>query len=247
MMTPGKIRQLLDARGLRPKRSMGQSFLTNRRVVDRLMEVAGFGPWDHVAEIGTGPGHVTRELALRAGQVVGIELDEGLAKLSREMVGNLTNARIVCDDGVYFARHLSEDRSWIVFSNLPYPSVQKLLVSVFASPPRVTAAVLMVQSEVYAKLAAPPGDRAYGPLSVVAQATGRLTRLMHVSGAAFLPRARVTSMVFRWDRREPHRSRAVMEEAMRALRTIFRRRKKRAERELVKLKPDALLSAALPR
>jgi 16S rRNA A1518/A1519 N6-dimethyltransferase RsmA/KsgA/DIM1 with predicted DNA glycosylase/AP lyase activity len=65
---------------------------------------------------------------------------------------------------------------------------------------------------------------------------------MHVSSAAFVPRPRVTSMVFRWDRREPHRTRAVLEEAMRKLRAIFRRRKKRAERELVRMAPQALMN-----
>lgn len=241
MTTPGTIRRLLEGRGLRPKKSLGQTFLANPRVIDRLMELSGIGAWDHVLEIGTGPGHITREIAERVAQVVGIELDEKLADMAREMVAPFPNVRIICDDGAEFARHLPADHSWLIFSNLPYASVQTLLLRIFSSPPQVASAILMVQSEVFDKLGARPGSRTYGPLGVLAQATGTLSRLMRVSAAGFFPRPRGPSVVFRWDRREPLWSLEEIESAQRALQNIFRRRRRRREREWVKLAPRRLL------
>lgn len=241
MTTPATIRKLLHARGISPKRSLGQNFLVNARVIDRLLELAGIGPWDHVVEIGTGPGHVTREIASRAAQVIGIELDAALAEIAAEMIAPFPNARIVHADGADFARHVPDDGTWLVFSNLPYASIQKLMPAVFGAPERVTAAVLMVQSEVYAKLAAEPGTREYGPLAVMARGTGTITRLMRVAAAGFYPRPRVASDVFRWDRRPPLVSAEALERARRPLQAIFRRRRRREERELVKMEPKALL------
>jgi 16S rRNA (adenine1518-N6/adenine1519-N6)-dimethyltransferase len=243
--SPSAIRRLLEGRGIRPKRSLGQTFLINGRVIDRLLELSGIGAWDSVLEIGTGPGHVTRELALRAAQVVGIELDVALAAIARQWLAPMANVRIVQGDGADFARHLAPGRSWIVFSNLPYPSVQRLLGRILAAPACVTAAILMVQEEVYRKLAAEPGTRAYGPLSVLAQATGRLTRMMRVAPAAFYPAPRVDSAVFRWDRRGPGWSAAQIERMHRALAGIFRRRRRRLERRWVRLPPVELARHAL--
>lgn len=241
MTTPSAIRKLLEAKGIAPKRSLGQNFLANSRVIDRLLEVAGIGSWDHVVEIGTGPGHITREIAARAARVIGIELDAALAEIATEMVAPLPNAQIVHADGEQFARHVPAEGTWMVFSNLPYASIQKLMPAIFGAPERVTAAVLMVQTEVFAKLAAEPGTREYGPLAVLARGTGNVSRLMRVSAAGFYPRPHVSSDVFRWDRREPFVSREALDAAQRELQGIFRRRRRRQERELIKLEPRALL------
>lgn len=245
MTPPAAIRRLLDSRDIHPKRSLGQSFLVNPRAIARLLDLSRIGPWDHVLEIGTGPGHLTLELSRRAAQVVGIELDPALADLSRSLTASAPNVRIIQGDGADLDRHLPAGDSWIVFSNLPYPSVQELLGCIFSAPPRVTAAVLMVQQEVYEKLAARPGTRAYGPLAVLAQATGSLTRLMRVAGGDFFPPPRVASVVFRWDRAGVSVPSPRLAGAHRRLQEVFRRRRRRVERTLTALEPRALLAAVM--
>jgi 16S rRNA (adenine1518-N6/adenine1519-N6)-dimethyltransferase len=202
-------RALLERHGLRPKKSWGQNFLHDERVVTRIVESAEAAPDDVVVEIGAGLGALTRQLAARGGRVLAVERDPDLVPILREELAPYPAAEVVAADALGFdftAASQAAGRSLIVLGNLPYQITSPLLfrvVDAAAAGTVVKRAVLMVQKEVAERIVARPGGKIYGRLSVMVQAFADARILFHVGAGAFLPPPNVTSTVFRLDLR-PH-------------------------------------------
>ena len=87
MQTLAQIKSLLDSRGLRPKRSLGQNFLIDHNLIRKLVDASGVAPGDLLLEVGPGTGTMTEELLARGCRVVACELDDALADILRERLG----------------------------------------------------------------------------------------------------------------------------------------------------------------
>ena len=182
------------------KPKLGQNFLNDPHAVDRIVAALGDCTGRTVVEIGPGQGAMTRTLAARAGHLLAIELDSGLASGLRAAV-QPENVTIINKDVLQFdfaaASAAAGDRL-IVLGNLPYYITSPILLKLAASHVVLDRAVLMVQREVADRVAASPGCRDYGLLSVTAQLYGPIEKLFTLPPGAFSPPPEVHSTVFRW-------------------------------------------------
>jgi 16S rRNA (adenine1518-N6/adenine1519-N6)-dimethyltransferase len=219
--TAAGARALLARHGLKPKKSWGQNFLTDTRVLARIAEATGVGPEDRVVEIGAGLGALTRALAARGARVTAIERDPELVAVLRAELAGDEAIEVVAEDALAYdfaaaaARAaVQRGRPLVVAGNLPYQITTPLLFRVLeatgggagphAGAPAVARAVFMVQREVAERIAAAPGSKSYGRLSVMLQQAAEVKLLFHVKPGAFLPPPQVTSTVFSLTpRREP--------------------------------------------
>jgi 16S rRNA (adenine1518-N6/adenine1519-N6)-dimethyltransferase len=232
-------RELLARHGLSPKKALGQNFLVDPRVQDRIVAAGQITADDVVVEIGAGLGALTARLGQVAKQVIAIDRDRQLVEVLRAELGQGTNIDIVLGDALELDFRLAAEkagRPLVVVGNLPYVVTSPLLFAILdaaAGGAVVDRAVLMVQKEFAQRMLAPSGSRVYGRLSVMAQQAAEAEILFHVGAGAFLPPPAVTSSVFRLRPRKqplaPVNDRAVFD---RVVREAFGTRRKMLRRAL---------------
>ena len=179
----------------RPKRRLGQHFLTDPRILGRIADAVGAGPHDTVLEIGPGAGGLTAALVHRAGRVVAIEKDADLVPALR---ARFPEATIVQADALEADWHALAGGPFLAAGNIPYNITSPLLDKAL-EPPRPGRIVFLVQKEVADRVTATAGEDDYGALSVGVQAVAGAERLFAVPAGAFRPRPLVESAVLRLD------------------------------------------------
>jgi 16S rRNA (adenine1518-N6/adenine1519-N6)-dimethyltransferase len=196
------------------KPRLGQNFLDDAQAADRIVAALGDCGGRAVIEIGPGQGAMTRTLAARAGRVLAIELDPELASRLRAAFPQ-ESVSIIHEDVLRFdfaAASAATGERLIVLGNLPYYITSPILLRLAACHAVLDRAVLMVQREVADRVAAGPGSRDYGLLSVTAQLYGPVEKLFTLAPEAFSPPPEVHSTVIRW-RFAPRLSELRVEEA----------------------------------
>ena len=196
-------RELLGRHGLSPKKSLGQNFLVDPRVQERIVAAAQIQAAEVVVEIGAGLGALTARLAEVASRVIAIDRDAQLVAVLRTELADRPNLEIVLGDALEFdlgevARRAG--RPLVVVGNLPYVVTSPVLFATIEAADRgqvVDRAIFMVQKEFAQRMLAPPGSRTYGRLSVMVQQAAAAEILFHVGAGAFLPAPAVTSTVLR--------------------------------------------------
>lgn len=197
MMTRNPRRIAIPAQN-KPK--LGQNFLASpmacRSIVDALGDLAG----RTVVEIGPGKGAITELLAVRAGHLIAIELDRELAPRLRQRFASQSHVEILEADvlRVDLSALAPEGEKLLVVGNLPYYITSEILLHLVAHEGAIERAVLMVQREVADRVAAEPGSRDYGLLTVTVQLHGRMEKLLTLPPEAFSPPPEVYSTVLRW-------------------------------------------------
>lgn len=197
-----EIKELLARHGLAARKSLGQHFLTDRKVIARIVTAVDIKPEDVIVEIGPGIGVLTRGLAAAGARVVAVEVDRGLARLLVEEMAGYSNVRVVTADALEtdldaLVRGLEGLEKYKVVGNLPYYITSPLLLHLLQRQRNMTVAVVMVQQEVAARLLSAPGSRTYGPLSVAVQYRSLPELVTKVPCEAFWPRPKVDSAVVR--------------------------------------------------
>lgn len=186
----------------RPKKRLGQHFLTDPGILGRIADAVGAGAGDTVLEVGSGPGGLTAQLAARAGRVVAIEKDRDLAAA---LAGRWPNVTIEAADALDADWHALAGvpkagtgplAGWLIAGNIPY-NITSPLVEKALEPPRPARIVYLVQREVADRIAAGPGTPEYGALSVGVQVTAEVESLFRVAAGSFRPRPQVDSAVLR--------------------------------------------------
>jgi 16S rRNA (adenine1518-N6/adenine1519-N6)-dimethyltransferase len=176
-----------------PKRSLSQNFLSDPRILGRIADAVGATRDDTVLEIGPGKGALTGQLLERAGRVVAIEKDRELIPGLKSKVPDLILAE---GDALEIDWHALVGGPFIVAGNIPY-NITSPLIDKALTPPRPARVVYLVQKEVAERVAAGPGSKEYGALSVGVQAVSRPERLFTVPKGAFFPVPKVDSAVLR--------------------------------------------------
>ena len=199
--------RLFKERGLRANRLLGQNFLVDHNVLDFICRAAELSANDVVLEIGAGTGLLTRHIADTGARVVAVEIDPNLFAILSDYVGDCDNVRLLNCDVHGKRRRLdpkviaalesatSEGGTVKVVCNLPYCISSDLLLSLLEMPCRPERMVLTVQKEFADRLLARPGSRAYGPLTVLLRAQGRVERLRDLAPSIFWPVPKVASSV----------------------------------------------------
>jgi len=185
---------------------LGQHFLTDRRILERIVDALEPEPPDRVLEVGAGRGTLTRVLAERVGHVVAIEKDTRLARtLGEGGRGTSEGVTVVRGDAlkldwhallVETVPHSPFPLPFKVVGNIPY-AITSPLIDKALTPPLPERIVFLVQAEVAERLAAQPGSKTYGALTVGVQATCQVEKLFSVAASAFRPPPRVRSMLIR--------------------------------------------------
>jgi len=186
-----------------PNKRLGQHFLTDRNILERIVDALDPAPGDVVLEIGPGKGSLTEALLARGLTVIAVEKDRRLAEHLRDQVSGV-RCQVVTGDALRLdwyalsSEHQPPDTGHRlkVIGNIPYNITSPLLEKALA-PPLPERVVFLVQKEVADRLAAGPGSRVYGALSVGVQAQCDVERLFTVPAGAFTPRPRVTSALVR--------------------------------------------------
>jgi len=220
-----------------PKKHLGQHFLYNPAIIERIVNAAGLGPDDRVVEIGPGPGIMTRMLAARVGKVIAIELDERLyEKLSEELAG-FDNIELVQGDALEYAyEDLPEFK---VVANIPYYITTPIIFRLLESRKNLQSMTLTIQKEVAERIVAKPGGKDYGILSIMVQYHTRSRLEFMIPKEAFRPVPKVDSAVIYIEPRSQP-SVAVKDERVfsRIVRIAFSQRRKMLSNSLKGLRPD---------
>ena len=198
-------RAVLKRAGLSPKRSFGQNFLVSPHAVEAIAKacVPDGAPPTNVVELGAGTGVLTRALASRAARVVGVERDRELVPVLREEFREQPNVEIVEGDAASIDPTALVPEPRVLCGNLPYQITGRLIELATIHADSLARAVFMVQLEVALRLAASPGTKDYGALTVFTNAAFQVTKLFDVSPGSFYPPPEVTSAVVRLEPRRP--------------------------------------------
>ncbi len=193
------LREVIARHGLRANKALGQNFLLDGQLLDRIARVPGPLEGEAVFEVGPGPGGLTRALLLAGADVTVVERDRRCIPALRELGDAFTGRlHIVEDDAMAFDAAAAIGRPAHIVSNLPYNIGTALLVGWLTSeawPPWWTSLTLMFQQEVAQRIAAAPGTAAYGRLSVLSQWRSTARMAMSVHRSAFTPPPKVMSAV----------------------------------------------------
>jgi 16S rRNA (adenine1518-N6/adenine1519-N6)-dimethyltransferase len=191
-------RALLEHEGLAPRKRLGQHFLVDPAVVERMVSFAEVGPDDAVLEIGPGAGALTDVLAARAGRLYLIEVDRGLCGVQRRKFAGDGHVAVIEGDATRLdlGAAVAEPRVKVVAS-LPYNAAVPILFRLLDARRVFADVTVMLQREVAARLVAPSGTRVYGAPSVLFQLYARPLGRFRVPSAAFYPRPQVVSEVLR--------------------------------------------------
>jgi len=185
--------------GHRARKRFSQNFLHDAGIVERILAAIDPRPGQHLVEIGPGTGALTAQLIARVGHISAIEIDRDLAAHLRERFDPQALELITADalrlDWLRLAHQLGG--ALRIVGNLPYHVSTPLLFCLLAIADQVKDQHFMLQREVVERMAAAPGGKDYGRLSVMLQFRYRIERLFHVGAGSFRPAPKVRSSVVR--------------------------------------------------
>jgi 16S rRNA (adenine1518-N6/adenine1519-N6)-dimethyltransferase len=230
----------------RAKKSLGQNFLTDPSLQQRIVDAAELHEGDVILEIGPGQGALTRHIAGHVKRLILIELDDSLfAALEREYDGRADVTVIHADVlDLDICSIVGPDTSFKVIGNIPYNITTPIIFKLLERRCRPAAIVLMVQRELAERVISPSGNKTYGALSVGVQALADVRKLFHVARGAFRPVPNVDSAVMRIVPHDPPRLTEREELDLRVLtRASFGWRRKQLQK-ILRTAPDYQLSAA---
>ncbi|MBA7606353.1 Ribosomal RNA small subunit methyltransferase A [subsurface metagenome] len=194
-----ETKQLLRRFNLRARKRLGQRFLIDGDVLQRILSAAELSADDIVLEVGPGLGILTRELAQRARRVIAIELDDKLANFLKQELVSFPNVMIINEDILKIepATLLARPERYKVVANLPYYITSPVLRHFLEATLKPNLMVVMVQKEVAEAIVAGPGKRSL--LSISVQFYGRPTIIGKVPANSFYPAPEVDSAILRID------------------------------------------------
>lgn len=195
------IKSLLVSHGFRFSKSMGQNFLTAAWVPEDIAEAAQLDGNTGVLEVGPGIGCLTEQLALRAGKVVAVELDNALRPVLKQTLAGKDNVEIIFGDVLKqdikgLVSEKMQGLRPVVCANLPY-NVTSPLITAFLEAECFDSVTVMIQREVAKRICAKPATADYGAFTVLVNWYAEPELLFDVPPSCFIPRPKVTSSVIR--------------------------------------------------
>jgi 16S rRNA (adenine1518-N6/adenine1519-N6)-dimethyltransferase len=248
LLTPTRVRALLQRHGLRPSRALGQHYLADPNTARKVVRLAGVRPGQTVVEVGPGLGSLTLALREAGVEVVAVEADARLLPALAEALGDDPLVRVEVADALRVDLGALAPAAEALVANLPYNIAATLVLRVLAGVPRIAHLTVMIQREVGERLAAAPGTAAYGAASAKVAALAEARVLAPVSRRVFVPEPHVDSVLLRLDRREHSAIRGLGYPAVaRVIDAAFAQRRKTLRNTLRGLGLDAAGVEALGR
>lgn len=206
--TPKATKELLARHGFSFKKSLGQNFLIDTNILNKIVQTAHLDKSKAALEIGPGIGALTQMLALSAGKVVAFEIDGRLLPLLKETVGEHEHVTVIHQDVLkadlptVFKEQFADYKEVSLVANLPYYVTTPIIMKLLESGLSLEYLVVMIQKEVADRMAAKPGGKDYGSLSVAVQYYTEPEVAMIVPRTVFMPQPNVDSAVIRLKVRE---------------------------------------------
>lgn len=195
-------RHILKSFNLRASKRLGQNFLIDAEVVQKIIDAAEISEGEEVLEIGPGIGTLTQGLLEAGAKVTAVELDKKLPAVLEETLKGYENFKLVQGDILKVDLNELMPRSFKVVANLPYYITTQILLTLLEKKLPITKIVTMVQREVAERMTAQAGSKIYGAMSVAVQFRSDVQIAFDVAPSSFLPRPEVTSSVVICDVKE---------------------------------------------
>ncbi|ASS67670.1 MULTISPECIES: 16S rRNA (adenine(1518)-N(6)/adenine(1519)-N(6))-dimethyltransferase RsmA [unclassified Paenibacillus] len=201
--TPRRTKEIIERHGFSFKKSLGQNFLIDPNILNKIVAAAGLDATKGALEIGPGIGALTQQLAREAGKVAAVEIDRRLIPILQEVLEADENVRIVHGDVLeidlqaLFKEQFGEVSGVSVVANLPYYVTTPILMKLLEERLPLENIVVMIQKEVAERMAAKPGTKAYGSLSVAVQYYAVPELVCIVPHTVFIPQPNVDSAVIK--------------------------------------------------
>ncbi|AWO74345.1 16S rRNA (adenine(1518)-N(6)/adenine(1519)-N(6))-dimethyltransferase RsmA [Geobacillus thermoleovorans] len=206
--TPRRTKEILERYGFSFKKSLGQNFLIDANILRKIVDVADISPDTGAIEIGPGIGALTEQLARRAKKVVAFEIDGRLLPILADTLSAYDNVRIFHQDVLkvdlhaVIAEELADVSDRMVVANLPYYVTTPIIMKLLTERLPIRGMVVMLQKEVADRLAAKPGTKDYGSLTIAVQYYTEAEVVMTVPRTVFMPQPNVDSAVIRLVKRQ---------------------------------------------
>lgn len=212
LYSPATIKDIRDKHGFQFSKSLGQNFLTDKNIIDKIIEKSFIGKQDLVIEIGPGIGVLTAAAAEEAGKVIAIEIDRKLIPILQDTLREYNNVEIVNKDILKTnLNELLEQNREIngqkvgavrIIGNLPYYITTPIIMKILEDGVAADSITIMLQKEVADRIKAGPGTKAYGALSLAVQYYCTTTHVTNAPKEIFVPQPKVDSAVIRLDIRK---------------------------------------------
>lgn len=206
--TPSRTRALLDQYGFNFKKSLGQNFLVDVNIINKIIEASQIDETTGIIEVGPGMGSLTEQLAKHAKKVMSFEIDQRLIPVLNDTLSPYDNVTIINEDilkadiGKAVNTYLDDCDKIMVVANLPYYITTPILLNLMQQDIPIDGYVVMMQKEVGERLNASVGTKAYGSLSIVAQYYTETSKVLTVPKSVFMPPPNVDSIVVKLMQRE---------------------------------------------
>ncbi|QKS69634.1 16S rRNA (adenine(1518)-N(6)/adenine(1519)-N(6))-dimethyltransferase RsmA [Paenalkalicoccus suaedae] len=201
--TPTRTKEILEKYKFRFKKSLGQNFLIDPNILTNIVKAASLSPESGVIEIGPGIGALTEQSAKQAEKVLAFEIDQRLLPILKETMAPYPHVEVIHQDVLkadmneQIAAHFKEGQDLAVVANLPYYVTTPILMKLLQEQVPVRVMVVMLQAEVADRIAAKPGSKAYGSLSIAAQYYADAETVFMVPKTVFMPQPNVDSAILR--------------------------------------------------
>lgn len=201
--TPVRTKEILDKYGFSFKKSLGQNFLIDTNILNRIVDHAQLTDGSGAIEIGPGIGALTEQLAKRAEKVVAFEIDQRLLPILEDTLSPYPNVKIIHSDVLKADVHAVMEQEFaqfkdvMVVANLPYYVTTPILMKLLEERLPIRGIVCMLQKEVGDRISAKPGTKEYGSLSIAVQYYTKAETVMIVPKTVFMPQPNVDSAVIR--------------------------------------------------
>jgi len=190
-----------------PQKGLGQNFLIDPRIVDRIIEALDLNKEDTVLEIGAGTGVLTKKLVQVARKVIAIEIDERLCQILKKELGEHPNLKIICADitQTSFADRFNQQEAVKVVGNLPYHIASSLLLELVKSE-WVKFIIVTIQREVAERLLSQPKSKKRGVLTVLMKYYAEITRVIDIPPQVFIPRPKVGGSLLKIEKKKKYQA-----------------------------------------
>jgi 16S rRNA (adenine1518-N6/adenine1519-N6)-dimethyltransferase len=200
--TPRKTNEVMKKHGFVLKKSLGQNFLIDPNILHKIVAAANLDSGKGALEIGPGIGALTQQLAKAAGKVVAVEIDQRLLPILKETMQSYDNVQVIHGDVLKLSleeifQAFAPLQQVSVVANLPYYVTTPIVMKLLEARLPLENIVVMIQKEVALRMAAPPGGKDYGSLSIAVQYYCEPELVMIVPRTVFIPQPNVDSAVIK--------------------------------------------------